>query len=218
MTCKSHLRFRMAGYSFRAFSLFIFVLSVVQPAILAQENYLEGVQQKIKEGNVFVASFDHQFTDGYTKEQSGSSGRVWLSWGQYRIETEGQIIVVDGKTSKVLDTNRNRVIISEYDSEFDDFAPSKILGGLGEEYRVESIKRRAQREEFILMSNDSFSAFETIEITIDKELFPREVKALDMGANLIEMKFSSANYQILDDHFFQLQIPKGAEVIDMRYE
>ena len=68
------------------------------------------------------------------------------------------------------------------------------------------------------MSNDSFSAFETIEITIDKELFPREVKALDMGANLIEMKFSSANYQILDDHFFQLQIPKGAEVIDMRYE
>ena len=217
MTCKSDHRHRSLRALLIAISFF-WLVSVPQTKLIAQENYLEGVQQKIQEGYVYVANFDHRFIDGYTMDESVSSGRVWLSWGQYRIETEGQIIVVDGQTSKVLDTNRNRVIISEYDAEFDDFAPSKILGGLGEEYRIESTKKRSQREEFSLVSTDSFSAFERIEITITKEWYPTLINALDMGANRVEMTFSSSSYQPLDANFFQLQIPADAEVINMRYE
>ena len=126
--------------------------------------------------------------------------------------------MINGELSKVLDRGRNRVIISEYDSELDDFAPSKIIGGLGNTYQVVDTKSRHNTQEFNLQSSDSFSTFEQISIRIDSGLKPVDLSALDMGANRMQTSFSEVKYLLSSSNLFELIIPEGAEIIDMRYE
>ena len=116
--------------------------------LLAQVNYLNLIQDNLRHGAILSAQFNHDFIDAYTQETSRNEGSIWIGLQQYRIETVGQIIVVNGELSKVLDRRRNRVIISEYDSELDDFAPSKIIGGLGNSYQVVDTKSRHNTQEF----------------------------------------------------------------------
>ena len=187
-------------------------------SLLAQENYLSLIQDKIRNGEILSAQFNHEFTDAYTQEISQNEGSIWIGWQQYRIETAGQIIVVDGTLSKVLDRSRNRVIISEYDSELDDFAPSKIIGGLGNTYQVVDTKKRLNFQEYNLQSSDPFSTFEQMNIRIDSELKPSSLTALDMGANRMQTSFSDVEYIPISVHLFELIIPEDAEIVDMRYE
>jgi hypothetical protein len=187
-------------------------------SLLAQENYLTQIQDKIKKGEILFAQFNHEFTDAYTQEMSQNKGSIWIGWQQYRIETVGQIIVVDGVLSKVLDRSRNRVIISEYDPELDDFAPSKIIGGLGNTYQVVDTKNRLNVQEYNLQSSDPFSTFEQMNIRIDSELKPSSLIALDMGANRMQTSFSEVAYIPFSINLFELIIPEDAEIVDMRYE
>ena len=186
--------------------------------LLAQVNYLNLIQDNLRHGAILSAQFNHDFIDAYTQETSRNEGSIWIGWQQYRIETVGQIIVVNGELSKVLDRRRNRVIISEYDSELDDFAPSKIIGGLGNTYQVVDTKSRHNTQEFNLQSSDSFSTFKQMNIRIDSDLKPVDLSALDMGANRMQTSFSEVKYLSSSSNLFELIIPEGAEIIDMRYE
>ena len=186
--------------------------------LLAQVNYLNLIQDNLRHGAILSAQFNHDFIDAYTQETSRKEGSIWIGWQQYRIETVGQIIVVNGELSKVLDRRRNRVIISEYDSELDDFAPSKIIGGLGNTYQVVDTKSRHNTQEFNLQSSDSFSTFKQMSIRIDSDLKPVDLSALDMGANRMQTSFSEVKYLSSSSNLFELIIPEGAEIIDMRYE
>ena len=186
--------------------------------LLAQVNYLNLIQDNLRHGAILSAQFNHDFIDAYTQETSRNEGSIWIGWQQYRIETVGQIIVVNGELSKVLDRRRNRVIISEYDSELDDFAPSKIIGGLGNTYQVVDTKSRQNTQEFNLQSSDAFSTFKQMSIRIDSDLKPVDLSALDMGANRMQTSFSEVKYLSSSSNLFELIIPEGAEIIDMRYE
>ena len=186
--------------------------------LLAQVNYLNLIQDNLRHGAILSAQFNHDFIDAYTQETSRNEGSIWIGWQQYRIETVGQIIVVNGELSKVLDRRRNRVIISEYDSELDDFAPSKIIGGLGNTYQVVDTKSRHNTQEFNFQSSDSFSTFKQMSIRIDSDLKPVDLSALDMGANRMQTSLSEVKYLPSSSNLFELIIPEGAEIIDMRYE
>jgi len=186
--------------------------------LLAQVNYLNLIQDELRNGAILSAQFNYEFIDAYTQETSSNEGSIWIGWQQYRIETVGQIIVINGDLSKVLDRGRNRVIISEYDSELDDFAPSKIIGGLGNTYQVVNTKSWHNTQEFNLQSSDSFSTFEQMSIRIDSDLKPVDFSALDMGANRMRTSFSEVKYLTSSNNLFELIIPKSAEIIDMRYE
>ena len=195
--------------------ILVFLMTSPLPA---QDNYLSLIQDKIRSGEVLSAQFSHDFTDAYTQETSTNEGSIWIGWQQYRIETAGQIIVVDGELSKVLDLGRNRVIISEYDAELDDFAPSKIIGGLGNTYQVVNTTTRRNTQEFKLQSSDPFSTFEQMNIRVDSDLKPFDLSALDMGANRMQTSFSGVEYLPAITNIFELMIPEDAEVVDMRYE
>ena len=186
--------------------------------IPAQVNYLNSIQDKLRNGAILSAQFNHEFIDAYTQETSTNEGSIWIGWQKYRIETAGQIIVVDGELSKVLDLGRNRVIISEYDSELDDFAPTKIIGGIGNTYQVVKTTTRRNTQEFKLQSSDPFSTFEQMSIRVHSDLKPFDLSALDMGANRMQTSFSEVEYLPANTNFFELIIPEDAEVVDMRYE
>src|SRR5690554_6661911 len=129
---KSYRKFwiRLMNYK-SVFSLFILFFCVTGLHFLsAQTPEFDKLKAKFEQGKVFEAQFNHEFTDSYTGEILVSDGKIWIGANAYRLESEGQDLVVDGETSKVYDSSRNRVIIDDYIPEDDDFAPSRLLQGL----------------------------------------------------------------------------------------
>lgn len=182
----------------------------------AQEGTFGELTQTFEEGNVFHAEFSHEFIDSYTDDTTSSEGQIWVGENNYKVQTETQTVVVDGEVSRVYDSNRNRLIISEYEPSEDDFAPSRILNGADTTFTVENEEERDEQIFLTLTSEDSFAAFTEIEITLDQELIPSRIFAVDPSENEIITTFTGGEFLTLQPEMLELQYPDDAEVVDMR--
>ncbi|HCD52760.1 MAG TPA: outer membrane lipoprotein carrier protein LolA, partial [Balneolaceae bacterium] len=135
----------------------------------------------------------------------------------YRLEADDQIIVVDGALSTVYDAARNRVIISEYDAEEDDFAPSRLLSGLDETYVLAGEESSGGITTINLESNDDFAVFVGISIEVGSDLHPQKITATDFAENVIITGFSNGEFLSDAEGIFELSPPEDAEIVDMRY-
>ncbi|MEX0723923.1 MAG: outer-membrane lipoprotein carrier protein LolA [Gracilimonas sp.] len=194
--------------------LFLFLFS--SNTLLAQAPNFDQLKERFDSGEVFAAEFDHTYTDSYTEEVVNSSGNIWIDKVRYKLESEGQTVVVDGENSQVYDPQRNRVIIDTYYPEDDDFAPSRMLSGIDSTYTV-SEERSGNQTRIILTTDDDFAVFIEVEILLDEQLRPMEIKAWDISDNEIVTTFSNGRFHDPEDGLFELDPPEDAEIVDMRY-
>ncbi|WP_349353080.1 LolA family protein [Gracilimonas sp. BCB1] len=203
-------------YVLKALSL-VFIFSLIfSSSAIAQTPNFDQLKDKFDEGLVFRAMFTQTFTDSYTGEVTRSEGQIWLDKVRYKLEADGQVVVVDGETSKVYDPSRNRVIIDVYNADEDDFAPSRMLSGIDTTYTVSEEQMNGQTK-ISLISNDDFAVFAEVEIIIDNQFRPIEITAWDISDNEIVTTFSEGAFLKPEDGLFQLDYPDDAEVVDMRY-
>lgn len=200
----------------RRLSLLFLLLVLCSGSLFAQTPQFNQLKEKFDEGQVFRAMFNQTFTDSYTGEVTQSEGQIWLDKVRYKLEADGQVVVVDGETSKVYDPSRNRVIIDTYNADEDDFAPSRMLSGIDTTYTVSEEKMGSQTK-INLVSNDDFAVFIRVEIMIDAEFRPVEIKAWDISDNEIVTTFTNGTFLTPENGLFQLEYPGDAEVVDMRY-
>ncbi|WP_421773093.1 LolA family protein [Gracilimonas sp.] len=203
-------------YVFKALSLFFVISLLISSSVIAQTSNFDQLKDKFDEGLVFRAMFTQTFTDSYTGEVTRSEGQIWLDKVRYKLEADGQVVVVDGETSKVYDPSRNRVIIDAYNADEDDFAPSRMLSGIDTTYTVSEEQMDGQTK-ITLISNDDFAVFVEVEIVIDDQFRPTEITAWDISDNEIVTTFSEGAFLKPEDGLFQLEFPDEAEVVDMRY-
>ncbi|MFD2531021.1 LolA family protein [Gracilimonas halophila] len=196
-------------------SLLVLIL-ISSAGLFAQTPNFDQLKERFDTGEVFSAEFDHTYTDSYTEEVVSSSGSIWIDKVRYKLESEGQTVVVDGENSRVYDPNRNRVIIDTYYPEDDDFAPSRMLSGIDSTYSV-SEEKISGRTRVTLTSNDDFAVFVRVEILLDAQLRPLEIKAWDISDNEIVTTFTNGTFQQSETGLFELSYPDDAEIIDMRY-
>lgn len=182
----------------------------------AQETPFDTLKQKFKQGNIFYADFHHQSVDSYTEDTVASSGKIWVAERRYKVEADDQMVVVDGETSKVFDENRNRVIISKYEPEEDDFAPSRILNGVDSTFTVATEEQRGDQIYIRLTSDDSFAIYKEVEIYLSKALVPKKIRAVDPVDNEITTTFQQGEFIDSGEGMFQLDYPNSAEIVDMR--
>jgi len=182
----------------------------------AQTSSLDRLREKFDNGLVFHAAFDHKYTDSYTKETQKSEGMIWVNSTQYKVSSNNQSVVVNGKTSMVYDANRNRVIISKYDPKEDDFAPSKMLHGADSAYTVQKEVRNKGNINITLASDDPFSVFKKITIKMTDSLIPLSIDAIDQADNHIVTTFDNGEFIRENASMFHLDYPDGAEIVDMR--
>lgn len=184
--------------------------------ILAQTPKFDQLKDRFESGEVFVADFNHTYTDSYTDESTSSKGKIWIDRVRYKLQSGNQTIVVDGETSRVYDSDRNRVIIDIYEPEDDDFAPSRMLSGIDSTYTVHEGK---QGSYFIikLVSNDDFAVFSEVEILLDGQLHPQKITAWDISENKVVTTFSNGRFYEPESGLFQLEYPEDAEIVDMTY-
>lgn len=201
---------------FKALSLIFAVSLIFNSSVFAQTPNFDQLKEKFEGGQVFRAMFNQTFTDSYTGEVTQSEGQIWLDKVRYKLKADGQVVVVDGETSKVYDPSRNRVIIDAYNPEEDDFAPSRMLSGIDSTYTV-SEEKIGDQTKITLISNDDFAVFVRVEIVIDPQFRPVEITAWDISDNEIVTTFTNGTFLTPENGLFQLEYPEDAEVVDMRY-
>lgn len=182
----------------------------------AQESSLQRLKLKFENGQVFKADFYHQSVDSYTGDTTASRGDIWIGEAQYKVQTDHQLVVVDGKTSTVYDEHRNRVILSEYEPEEDDFAPSRILNGVDSTFSVVAEEETDEGIYIRLTSDDPFAIYKEVEIFLSPQLVPRRIRAVDPVDNIITTRFRNGKFISGSNELFTFDIPESAEIVDMR--
>lgn len=185
--------------------------------VQAQTPVFDQLRDKFDQNLVFKAAFEHIYIDSYTEESINSSGLIWIDKAGYKLESEDQLIVVDGETSTVHDGLRNRIIVSEYDAEEDDFAPSRMLSGIDETYTASEKLLDNGSTEITLLTEDDFAVFIQVEIVVDRNLEPVKITAYDIADNIIITSFTNGEFETRDANTFKLEYPEGAEIVDMRF-
>lgn len=184
--------------------------------VVAQNIVFNKLKAKFDDGFVFEAVFNHNYYDSYTNESVKSEGHIWIEEQGYKLESDEQIVVVDGETSKVFDRSRNRIIISDYDSEEDDFAPSRMLRGADSTYTVTEEVSKSGNRLIVLETKDEFAAFLKVEIEVSADILPLSIIAYDAADNIITTTFSGGKFIKKEASVFDISYPEGAELIDMR--
>ncbi len=180
------------------------------------ENELDRVRQFFSEGKVLHAQMTHELIDSYTGETQVISGVLWISREKYKIQADYQVVLVNGDVSMVYNERQNKLIISEYEPEEDDFAPSRFFSDSDELFRVAGMTREGDRTEFTLLPEDPFEIFTEVKIRLNADLTPDMIRATDQMDNLLNTTFYEARYLEYSDDFFTMEYPESAEIIDLR--
>jgi outer membrane lipoprotein-sorting protein len=197
--------------------LIIIVVGLGLPSwALGQQSYFSDLKKTFEDGSIFKADFYHQTVDSYTQDTVASDGRIWVGGQKYRVEADNKSVVVDGETSMVYDEDRNRVIISDYEPEDDDFAPSRILNGVDSTFTVQTQEKRKDDIYILLSSDDPFAIYQEVEIFLSKTLVPKKIVAVDPAENVITTTFSNGRFMEPEEGMFILGYPESAEKVDMR--
>jgi len=195
------------------------IFSFLFPAVISAQNtpVFDNLKQKFEQGMIFRADFSHRYEDSFTGETQQNDGKIWIGKDQYKIEGNNQVMVVDGDISRVYDATKNRVIVSDYVEEEDDFAPSRMLQGVDESYSITETAGSGNSTEITLESDDPFSVFKVVTIRIDQEGRPAEIQAVDQAENQLTTRFQDGEFVEPENNLFELNELESAEQIDLRY-
>ena len=203
-------------YKFRKSLLLVILIAVAVP-VKAQTPVFNQLKTIFNEGRVFKASYSHVYEDSYTNERITSEGQIWIAEKAYKLESDGQVLIVDGVTSQVYDEYRNRVIISDYVEEDDEFAPSKMLKGVDSTYTVVEKKNQDGTTSITMQTDDDFALYMEVVITVDRNGKPVTIQAVDFAENKIITSFSKGTFLNPSDNLFVLNYPEDSEIVDTRY-
>lgn len=196
------------------------LLILLLPSLLLSQatSEFDALRERFERQQVFIAEFTHEFSDAFTGERQFTEGEIFVGKDRYRMVSGSDVMLVEGELSKVYDSSRNRVIISDYEEEEDDFAPSRMLQGVDDHFSVS--ERTLQSGELLvtLISNDPFSLFDEVFITLDQFGIPLQIEAVDQVENRLITRFFGGRFTIDDDQFFRFNYPEDAERIDLRDE
>ncbi len=209
------------GYIMRlltTITAFFILFITMSMTAYSQTPHFDRLKVNFEENRVFKAGFSHEYRDAFTGEEQFSEGKIWIGKNRYKIEGNLQTMVVDGELSTVYDQNRNRVIISDYIEEEDDFAPSRMLQGVDESFQVAESELNDDRVKIEMVSDDPFSIFREVTILLDSNGFPEQIMAIDQADNELLTRFESGEFIPAGHELFELNVPDDAERVDMRHD
>jgi len=176
---------------------------------------LGNLKKRFATGGIYRAEMTHAHVDAFTGDTTFTYGRIWLAHDGYKVETADQVVVVHAGVSRVHHRLQKKLILSRYDPEEDDFAPSRFLGGPGDRYRV-SETRRNGRPRIDLTFTDPFDLLRTARIELGGDGLPVSIEAVDQADNRMRTRFEFGRFMADSTGVFRLPVPAGTQVVDLR--
>lgn len=205
--------------AFKIKNLLILLLISIPVEVYTQDTpHFDRLKQQFESDLVFNSEFVHEYNDTFTGDQQVTTGRIWVGKDHYKMRSGDSLMLVDGEISRVYDSNKNRVIISDYVEEEDDFAPSRMLQGVNDSYSVEEYQDDNEQTIIKLTSDDPFSIFLNVSIFLNPHGIPTRIVAIDQVENELITYFNNGEFIQRTSQLFQFQYPDDAEVIDLRHD
>jgi len=141
---------------------------------------------------------------------------------KYRIETEDQTVVTDGETVWSYSVPNRQVLIDRFKPSDRSFSPERILGGAGDDYAAAAGGReKAGNTECVVLNltpRGEGSLVHLLRLWVDpSEWLVRMAELTDVNGKVTTYTVSEIKLNPgLSDSRFVLQIPEGAEVVDLR--
>ncbi|MFU8859914.1 MAG: LolA family protein [Cyclonatronaceae bacterium] len=179
------------------------------------ESKITELRERFSNGNAFTAFMTHEYVDSFTSDTVITTGTIWIGTDSYKVITDQQRVTVDGSISKVYNRPQNKLIISFYDPEEDEFAPSRFLTGAQDRYIMEETDF-ADGTVITLTSDDPFEMFREVRIHLNEKGIPRLITGIDQTGNEFSTFFESGVFIQATGDLFKITWPDNAEVVDLR--
>jgi hypothetical protein len=173
------------------------------------------LRARFDSGDAFTAFMTHEYVDSFTSDTVVTTGTIWIGTVSYKVVTDQQLVTVDGSVSKVYNRPQNKLIISYYDPEEDDFAPSRFLAGTQERYVVQETD--GEDDTIItLTSDDPFEMFRMVRIYLSDSGIPWLITGIDQTDNEFSTRFENGVFIPATEDLFDISWPVSAEIVDLR--
>lgn len=181
------------------------------------------VKKKYETVESFSAEFQQSFKWKLAGETQQQEGKIFLkNFDKFRIETDNQLIVSDGKTLWTYSADNNQVLIDDLSNAEDILLPRQLFLKFSEEYNPvllgEEKYNDADCYALRLVAKNEEVFIKEMKIWIQKDSWlTLKIEHIDINENVTIYTLNNIliNKKV-DDKYFTYQIPPNVEVIDMR--
>jgi hypothetical protein len=192
-----------------------FTLLSVAAASGEGDGKISELRDRFASGEIFTAFMTHEYVDSFTSDTVITTGTIWIGEDNYKVVTDQQLVTVNGSESRVYNRAQNKLIISIYDPEDDDFAPSRFLAGTQDRYVI-SEESNDNGTQVTLISEDPFEMFSEVLIHLDAGNIPYLISGIDQTDNEFFTYFENGVFIPPSPGLFKISYPGNAEVVDLR--
>jgi chaperone LolA len=207
------------------FSVLIVVLqfSLLYSAEKESEEIIKKLKDRYNKLESFVADYNQTFHWKLADNVHQQSGKIWLKGkDKFKIETEDQLIISDGKTIWTYSRFNNQVIIDNVNKSEEVSLPGDLFLKYSEQYNSDYVRNEKIDDEDCYLINlkakteDIFIKSMRIWISRKKSI-PMKIEQIDINGNVNTYLLKNINIdEKLNDNFFVFKVIDTVEVIDMR--
>lgn len=187
------------------------------------EEVVARVQKTFSGVTTLSARFKHTFSWKLAGRRQESNGWIHIGKsGRFRLETDQQIVVSDGKTSWAYSPDNHQVVITPFSESDPGLSPRAFLADYTEGYHAEYLGAamlNGRASHLIrLIPQAAQGNITELKVWVDKvQWIARKIEYTDVNGNSGSYVISRVRVnQKLGPSVFEFDIPKGAEVVDLR--
>lgn len=184
----------------------------------------ERVRDHYGSGMALQARFVQHIASDFLDTEERFTGELWLRGDNYRIETGGQTIVSDGRTSWIHNRAEHQVLINTVDPDDDGFSLTSFLSEFDSAYAIESkpdsVLEGTAVHAMVLTPIDPFASFQRVSMWVrSSNLDIVRLHVVDLNDVFMEFRLNDSRFlpaEQLPDSTFAFRMPDGVDVIDLR--
>jgi outer membrane lipoprotein carrier protein len=187
---------------------------------------LENMQKRYASLDDASAKFTQKVSFKYAKIEQVFSGTVKMKKGnRYRVESNQQTLVTDGKTVWLYTPASKQVLIDTYKNDPATFSPDRMLLGLPKNFQATLLNEDASAvgATYVLKlapktSTESTKLFKSMKVWItDKDWSMRKIEYTDLNETTTVYSLSAIQYDSgIADDAFRFVVPANTAVVDLR--
>jgi outer membrane lipoprotein carrier protein len=204
-----------------------FLLLFASLGMFSASQSADEVLEKVRKRYDAVTDAELRFTQtvrfSMTKVEQQVSGTLFVKKkNKYRVEMDDRVIVTDGETIWSYSAANNQVVIDKFKQDEQSLSPEKILVGTPDNFTATLVGEEKlgafETTVLKLVPKDEQSFIQSLRLWVDeKEWMIRQVEVVDVSEkqtvySVLQVRTNTG----LQDSRFVYQIPKGAEVVDLR--